>query len=57
MRSRSTWSLAPVTIILVAIQVLVYLAMTLAGGSTNPAVLVRFGALQPELLRVGQWWR
>ncbi|MDD6432094.1 MAG: rhomboid family intramembrane serine protease [Lactobacillaceae bacterium] len=57
MRSRSTWSLAPVTIILVVIQVLVYLAMTLAGGSTNPAVLVRFGALQPELLRAGQWWR
>lgn len=56
MRSR-TWSLAPVTITLVVIQVLVYLAMTLAGGSTNPAVLVRFGALQPELLRAGQWWR
>lgn len=56
MRSRS-WSLAPVTVILVGIQVLVYLAMTLAGGSTNPAVLLRFGALQPDLLRAGQWWR
>ena len=50
MRSRS-WSLAPVTITLVAIQVLVYLAMTLVGGSTNSAVLV------PDLLRAGQWWR
>lgn len=56
MRSRS-WSLAPVTVTLVAIQVLVYLAMTLAGGSTNSAVLVRFGALVPDLLRAGQWWR
>lgn len=56
MRSRS-WSLAPVTVILVGIQVLVYLAMTLAGGSTNPAMLLRFGALQPDLLRAGQWWR
>lgn len=56
MRSRS-WSLAPVTVTLVTIQVLVYLAMTLAGGSTNSAVLVRFGALVPDLLRAGQWWR
>ena len=56
MRSRS-WSLAPVTVTLVAIQVLVYLVMTLVGGSTNPAVLVHFGALQPDLLRAGQWWR
>lgn len=56
MRSRS-WSLAPVTVTLVAIQVLVYIMMTLAGGSTNSAVLVRFGALQPALLQAGQWWR
>ena len=56
MRSRS-WSLAPVTITLVAIQVMVYLAMTLVGGPTNSAVLVRFGALVPDLLRAGQWWR
>lgn len=56
MRSRS-WSLAPVTVTLVVIQVLVYLAMSLVGGSTNPAVLVRFGALVPALLQAGQWWR
>lgn len=56
MRSRE-WAKAPVTITLIAIQVLVYLAMTLAGGSTNSAVLIRFGALQPQLLLAGQWWR
>lgn len=56
MRSRS-WSLAPVTVTLVVIQVLAYLAMSLVGGSTNPAVLVRFGALVPALLQAGQWWR
>lgn len=56
MRSHS-WTLAPVTVVLVAIQVIVYLVMTFAGGSTNSAVLIHFGALQPELVRAGQWWR
>ncbi len=56
MQSRK-WAVAPVTITLIVIQVLVYLAMSLSGGSTNTAVLIRFGALSPQLLAAGQWWR
>lgn len=55
MQSRK-WAVAPVTITLIVIQVLVYLAMSLSGGSTNTAVLIRFGALSPQLLAAGQWW-
>lgn len=51
------WSKAPVTITLVAIQVIVFLLMTLAGGSTNTAVLTEFGAMRTPLLLAGQWWR
>lgn len=54
---RKEWSQAPATIVLVTIQVIVYLLMTLAGGSTNTEVLVRFGALNTSLLLSGQWWR
>lgn len=56
MQSR-IWKTAPVTIALITIQVLVYLVMTVSGGSTNPAVLIRFGALRTPLLLTGQWWR
>jgi len=42
---------------LLAINVLVWLAMTLAGGSTNPAVLVRFGAKDNALIAQGEVWR
>lgn len=51
------WTAAPVTVALIAIQIIVYLAMTLSGGSTNTEVLIRFGALSPQLLAAGQWWR
>lgn len=51
------WRVAPVTITLIVIQVLVYLLMTVMGGSTNPAVLVQFGALRTALVTSGQWWR
>ena len=53
----SVWKDNPVTVTLVAIQVIIYLLMTLAGGSTNPAVLLRFGALQSAALQAGEWWR
>lgn len=52
-----SWRDAPVTTILVVIQVLVFMAMTLAGGSTNTAVLVHFGANSAALVRAGQYWR
>lgn len=53
----SLWKDNPVTVALIAIQLVVYLLMTLAGGSTNPAVLIRFGALQAAAVQAGEWWR
>lgn len=53
----NSWKNNPVTVSLVAIQVVVFIIMTLAGGSTNSLVLIRFGALQPALVRAGEWWR
>jgi len=46
-----------VTYALLAINVLVWLAMTAAGGSTNTAVLIRFGAKVNLLIAQGQVWR
>jgi rhomboid protease GluP len=46
-----------VTYVLLAINVLVWLAMTVAGGSTNPEVLIRFGAKVNPLIAQGQVWR
>lgn len=53
----SLWKDNPVTVVLIAIQLVVYLLMTLAGGSTTPAVLIRFGALQAAAVQAGEWWR
>ena len=52
-----SWRDAPVTTILIVIQVVVFLAMTFAGGSTNTAVLLHFGANNAALVRAGQYWR
>jgi rhomboid protease GluP len=43
--------------VIIAANVLVWLAMTLAGGSTNPYVLLRFGAKVNPLIVQGQIWR
>lgn len=45
------------TVGLVVIMVLVYLVMTLAGGSTSINVLLTFGAKVNVLIQQGQWWR
>jgi rhomboid protease GluP len=45
------------TYALLAINVLVWLAMTAAGGSTDPEVLIRFGAKYNPLIADGQVWR
>jgi rhomboid protease GluP len=45
------------TFALLAINVLVFLAMTLAGGSTDTEVLIRFGAKVNVLIAEGQVWR
>lgn len=47
----------PVTVTLIVIQVLVFIAMELSGGSTNTVTLLNFGAEYPPLLAAGQCWR
>lgn len=46
-----------VTFALLIINLTVWLAMTLAGGSTDPDVLIRFGAKANPLIADGQVWR
>lgn len=55
--NQTTWTRMPVTISLLIIQVIVFIAMTVLGGSTNSAVLIEFGARVTPLLQAGQWWR
>ena len=45
------------TYILIIINIVVYLLMTIAGGSENTAVLIGFGAKVNQLIVNGQWWR
>lgn len=45
------------TPVLLAINVLVWLTMSLLGGTENPAVLVLFGAKYNPLIAAGQYWR
>ncbi|AYM03405.1 rhomboid family intramembrane serine protease [Levilactobacillus yiduensis] len=45
------------TVGLIVIMVLVFLAMTLAGGSTSVNVLITFGAKLNPLIQQGEWWR
>lgn len=47
----------PVTVTLIAICILVFLWMTIIGGSTNSGVLVFAGAKYTPLILQGQWWR
>lgn len=46
-----------VTFSLIAINALVLLAMTLAGGSTDTEVLLNFGAKESFLIKSGEYWR
>ncbi len=45
------------TYLFLAANLLVWLAMTLAGGSENTLVLLRFGAKYHPLVAAGQYWR
>lgn len=45
------------TYFLIIINIIVYLLMTVAGGSENTAVLVAFGAKVNQLIAQGDWWR
>lgn len=47
-----------VTIVLIVINVLVFFAEAIAGGSQNAEVALRFGALYtPYVIGRGEWWR
>jgi membrane associated rhomboid family serine protease/tetratricopeptide (TPR) repeat protein len=46
-----------VTLILLVLNLLFFLAMTLAGGSTNTQVLLDFGAASRPLFHQGEYWR
>lgn len=48
---------APVTSTLILLCVLVYLGMSITGGSTNTANLIRWGANVTPLIHQGQYWR
>lgn len=51
---KDNWS---VTNLFLVIQIIVYLLMTLMGGSENPYVLMAFGAKVNGLVALGQYWR
>src|SRR5262245_60619415 len=48
---------APVTTLLFAICVVVFLAASLTGGTTNSANLIRFGAVGRAWVWAGEFWR
>ena len=45
------------TYIFLALQVMIFLLMEAAGGSTSPSNLIRFGAKVNSLILEGEWWR
>ena len=45
------------TYILIAIMLIVFVLMEIAGGSTNTATLINFGAKVNWLILQGEWWR
>lgn len=54
---KNGWRTAPVTTIILIATVVVYILMTLAGGTTNNQVLFEFGAKWTPAIRAGQYWR
>ncbi len=45
------------TFVLLAINIIIFLLMTLHGGSQNPDVLLEFGASYAPYFRQGEYWR
>ncbi|ANZ58242.1 rhomboid family intramembrane serine protease [Fructilactobacillus lindneri] len=46
-----------VTWILLLVMIINFILMTFSGGSTNPSVLLEFGAESNILIQQGEWWR
>ena len=42
---------------LIALNIIIFFVLTAAGGSTNQAVLIRYGAKVNELINAGEYWR
>ena len=53
---KEAWQKAPLTSLIILIQVLVFILMTLAGGSTNSQMLVEFGARQDSCTLDSRIW-
>jgi rhomboid protease GluP len=49
--------LFPVVTSLFLIQAVIFLIMTIMGGTQSVPNLIRFGALEPLLVSYGEWWR
>lgn len=45
------------TYLFIAVQIMMFLLMEAAGGSTNTSVLIQFGAKSNWLILEGEWWR
>jgi rhomboid protease GluP len=55
---RTVWTRRPVfTYIFFSINIVVFLLMTFAGGTTNDATLMAFGVKSNDLINQGQYWR
>ena len=48
---------SPITLGLIAINLVVFVAEIARGGSTDPATLYTLGALIPQEVVAGEWWR
>lgn len=47
----------PITYLLISLNLIMFLVMTLAGGTTNTSVLIFFGAKVNTLVAAGEYWR
>src|SRR5438034_11216420 len=47
----------PLTKAFLAVNIIVFLLMTFAGGATNEATLMAFGVKSNAEIAQGQWWR
>ena len=45
------------TQILIAMNIVAFVAEMALGGATNPATLYQMGAMDPSVVRGGEWWR
>ncbi|HEV3408975.1 MAG TPA: rhomboid family intramembrane serine protease, partial [Chthoniobacterales bacterium] len=50
-------ALTPAVLVILLLNLLMFAAEILLGGSSNPAALYRLGALDPELVVTGEYWR